>query len=171
MKSIQLPEGIKPLCLIVPLLLSACHTAPHRPWLNDVATAGHMPADYIDPTKSLFPLGSYPQSVDKWFPPGPGKVAGFGGAVAKTNDLGFETYFNIYFRLAVQYHGYGLGRLLGQEGLNAASKAGVTALAITRINNQPSIKLIEKLGMQPYLCRLMDFGPPQQVYRIESTRR
>lgn len=100
-----------------------------------------------------------------------GKVAGFGGAVAKTNDLGFETYFNIYFRLAVQYHGYGLGRLLGQEGLNAASKAGVTALAITRINNQPSIKLIEKLGMQPYLCRLMDLGPPQQVYRIESTRR
>lgn len=35
-----------------------------------MATAGHMPADYIDPTKSLFPLGSYPQSVDKLLPPG-----------------------------------------------------------------------------------------------------
>lgn len=56
---------------MVPLLLSACHTAPHRTGLNDVATAGHVPSDYIDPTKSLFPLGNYPQSVDKWFPPGP----------------------------------------------------------------------------------------------------
>lgn len=71
MKRIQIPEGIKPLCLMVPLLLSACHTAPHRPGLNDVATAGHVPSDYIDPSKSLFPLGNYPQSVDKWFPPGP----------------------------------------------------------------------------------------------------
>ncbi|MFP2422859.1 SH3 domain-containing protein [Pseudescherichia vulneris] len=71
MKRIQIPEGIKPLCLMVPLLLSACHTAPHRPGLNDVATAGHVASDYIDPTKSLFPLGNYPQSVDKWFPPGP----------------------------------------------------------------------------------------------------
>lgn len=71
MKKIQIPEGIRPLCLIVPLLLSACHTAPHRPGLNDVATAGHVPSDYIDPTKSLFPLGNYPQSVDKWFPPSP----------------------------------------------------------------------------------------------------
>lgn len=70
MKRIQIQEGIIPLCLIVPLLLSACHTAPHRPGLNDVATADHVPADYIDPTKSLFPLGNYPQSVDKWFPPG-----------------------------------------------------------------------------------------------------
>ncbi|WP_448868841.1 SH3 domain-containing protein [Enterobacter ludwigii] len=64
-------EGIKPLCLIVPLLLSACHTTPFRPGLNGVTTAGHVPAGYIDPTKSLFPLGNYPQSVDKWLPPGP----------------------------------------------------------------------------------------------------
>lgn len=56
---------------MVPLLLSACHTAPHRPGLNDVATVAHVSSDYIDPTKSLFPLGNYPQSVDKWFPPGP----------------------------------------------------------------------------------------------------
>lgn len=65
MKKIQMPEGIKP------LLLSACHTAPLRPGFNDVTTAGHVPADSIDPTKSLFPLGNYPQSVDKWLPPGP----------------------------------------------------------------------------------------------------
>lgn len=71
MKKIQMPEGIKLLCLIVPLLLSACHTAPLRPELNDLMTAGQVPADYIDPTKSLFPLGNYPQSVDKWLPPGP----------------------------------------------------------------------------------------------------
>jgi cell wall-associated NlpC family hydrolase len=71
MKNIQIPEGIKPLYLIVPLLLSACHTAPPGPGLNDMTTTGHVPADYIDPTKSLFPLGNYPQSVDKWLPPGP----------------------------------------------------------------------------------------------------
>jgi len=71
MKRIQIPEGIKPLCLIVPLLLSACHTAPFRPGSNDVTAAGHVPAGYIDPTKSLFPLGNYLQSVDKWLPPGP----------------------------------------------------------------------------------------------------
>lgn len=38
--------------------------------LNDAMTAGHVPADYIDPTKSLFPLSNYSQSVDKWRPSG-----------------------------------------------------------------------------------------------------
>lgn len=71
MKRVLIPEGIKPLCLIIPLLLSACHTATLRPELNDVTTAGHVPADYIDPTKSQFPLGNYPQSAGKWIPSGP----------------------------------------------------------------------------------------------------
>lgn len=70
MKRIQIPEGIKPLYLIVPLLLSACHAVPLRPGLNGVTTANHVPADYIAPTNSLFPLDNYPQSVDKWLPPG-----------------------------------------------------------------------------------------------------
>nr|WP_159466491.1 SH3 domain-containing C40 family peptidase [Scandinavium goeteborgense] len=70
MKRIQIQEGIKPLCLIVPLLLSACHTDPLRAGLNDVTTASHVPAYYIDPTKSLFSLENYPQSVDTWLPPG-----------------------------------------------------------------------------------------------------
>lgn len=71
MKRVRIPATIKPLCLVVPLLLSACHSAPLRQASNEVTTAGHVPADYIDPTKSLFPLSNYPQSADKWFPPGP----------------------------------------------------------------------------------------------------
>ena len=71
MKRIRIPASIKPLCLVVPLLLSACHSVPLRQVSNKVTTAGHVPADYIDPTKSLFPLSNYPQSADKWFPPGP----------------------------------------------------------------------------------------------------
>ncbi|MGN7972997.1 SH3 domain-containing protein [Serratia sp. 22264] len=71
MKKIQPPERIKPLFLIVPLLLSACHTAPLRPEVNDTASPGYAATDYIDPTKTIFPLGNYSQSVDKWIPPGP----------------------------------------------------------------------------------------------------
>ncbi|WP_253377326.1 hypothetical protein [unidentified bacterial endosymbiont] len=66
MKRIQIPEGIKLFCLIIPLQLS-----PHRPGLNDMEITAHMPADYIDPSKSLFPQGNSPHSVDKWLPPGP----------------------------------------------------------------------------------------------------
>ncbi|EGT1215344.1 SH3 domain-containing protein [Salmonella enterica] len=67
MQKIKISKGIKPLCLIVPLLLSAsCHTVPVRPRLNSIT-----PTDYIDQTKLLFPLENYPQSVDKWLPPGP----------------------------------------------------------------------------------------------------
>ena len=46
------------------LLLSACHSAPvSQPPQDATATAP------IDATKSLFPLGNYSQSVDKWMPP------------------------------------------------------------------------------------------------------
>jgi cell wall-associated NlpC family hydrolase len=67
----QKAESIKPLCLIVPLLLSACHTAPLEPAIKNVTTADRASAAYIDPTKSLFPLRNYPQSVEKWIPSGP----------------------------------------------------------------------------------------------------
>lgn len=61
-----MPNGIKPLCLMIFLLLSACHSAPvSQPPQDATATAP------IDATKSLFPLGNYSQSVDKWIPPGP----------------------------------------------------------------------------------------------------
>lgn len=56
MKAIQIPERIKPVCPVILLLLSACDTVPHRPGVNELATAAHEPAEYIDPTKSLFPL-------------------------------------------------------------------------------------------------------------------
>jgi RimJ/RimL family protein N-acetyltransferase len=97
-----------------------------------------------------------------------GKVAGFGGAVARYDDLCSENYFNIYFRLGVKYQGMGLGILLGKEGLRAASMAGMAAMAVTRLNNYPSIRLISRLGMQPHMCRVSDHGAPQLVYRTES---
>ncbi|MGL5699605.1 MAG: SH3 domain-containing protein [Kluyvera sp.] len=71
MKPIPIPEGIKPFFLIAPLLLAACHSVPSGHELNNTAAAGQASADYIDPTKSLFPLDKYPQLVDKWLPPGP----------------------------------------------------------------------------------------------------
>lgn len=68
MKKIQISEGIKPFYLIFPLLLSACHTDPLWPGLNDMMVTDY---NYIDPTKSLFQLENYPQPVDKWLPLGP----------------------------------------------------------------------------------------------------
>ncbi|HAN6557243.1 TPA: cell wall hydrolase [Escherichia coli] len=62
MQKSKISKRIKPLCLIVPLLLSAsCHNIPPPPKLTN----------YIDQTKSLFPIENYPQSVDNWFPSGP----------------------------------------------------------------------------------------------------
>lgn len=56
-----MPDGVKTtLCLII-LLLSACHSTSVRYTPQD-ATA----TEAIDPTKSLFPLDNYSQSVDKW---------------------------------------------------------------------------------------------------------
>jgi len=57
--------------MIVSLLLSACHTAQTRPEVSNTSSADQMSIYNIDPTKSLFPLDNYPQSVDKWLPPGP----------------------------------------------------------------------------------------------------
>ncbi|MCB5315889.1 MULTISPECIES: SH3 domain-containing C40 family peptidase [Yersinia] len=68
MKRIQLSGGVKPLYLMIPLLLSACHTPPFQSQVNNTLSVS---AEKIDPTKSLFPLENYSQSVDKWIPPGP----------------------------------------------------------------------------------------------------
>lgn len=100
MKKKHISEGIKPLCLIILLLLSACHTVSHGPGLNDETSAGHPPADYIDPTKSLFPLANYPQSVDKWFPPGPGMLLPVMDSAAQ------QRHFS---DLKSRYFGMGLG--------------------------------------------------------------
>lgn len=127
MKRIQIQEGIKPLCLIVPLLLSACHTAPFRPGSNDVTAAGHVPADYIDPTKSLFPLGNYPQSVDKWLPPG------LDNHVPVMDTAAQQRHFS---DLESRYFGMGAGEkspwnpsyiaLVLSQGAEAARDAGIS---------------------------------------------
>ena len=57
--------------LIVPLLLMGCHNAGVTPETNKTASVGQSAAENIDPTKTLFPMANYPQSVDKWLPSGP----------------------------------------------------------------------------------------------------
>lgn len=127
MKKIQMPEGIKPLCLIVPLLLSACHTAPLRPGLNDVATAGHVPADSIDQTKSLFPLGNYSQSVDKWLPPGPDmqvSVMDTSAQLRHFSDLK-SRYFGLGAGEKSPWNPYYIASVLS-KGAEAARDAGIS---------------------------------------------
>lgn len=86
-------NGIKPLCLTLLLLLSACHSASVRPPPH-AATASAP----IDPTKSLFPLGNYSQSVDKWLPPGPQRQ------VAVLDDAAQQRHFS-----ALKSHYFGMG--------------------------------------------------------------
>lgn len=57
--------------LVFPLLLTACHGSAFMSDAGRTATFGQMAADNIDPTKTIFPLTNYPQSVDKWLPSGP----------------------------------------------------------------------------------------------------
>ncbi|BEM28331.1 cell wall-associated hydrolase [Serratia marcescens] len=86
-------NGIKPLCLALLLLLSACHSEPVRPPPHD-ATASAP----IDPTKSLFPLGNYSQSVDKWLPSGPQRQ------VAVLDPAAQQRHFS-----ALKSHYFGMG--------------------------------------------------------------
>ncbi len=67
MNTIRMSTGIKPFLLTALLLLSACHTAPAT---NRMETASPLPADFIDPTKSVFALSNYSQSVSTWLPDG-----------------------------------------------------------------------------------------------------
>ncbi|MGL5007436.1 MAG: SH3 domain-containing protein [Plesiomonas sp.] len=59
----------KLLCLFFPLWLSACHLEKQRVDADNMVGAGHSATDYIDPTKNLFPMANYPQSVEQWLPP------------------------------------------------------------------------------------------------------
>lgn len=68
MKNISF-NNIKPLYLLIPLLLSACHTNKHRPSVNNSHPLENVAPSYIDQTKSLFPIIGYSQSVDKWLSP------------------------------------------------------------------------------------------------------
>ncbi|BEM53233.1 cell wall-associated hydrolase [Serratia marcescens] len=86
-------NGIKPLCLTLLLLLSACHSDPVRQPPHD-ATASAP----IDPTKSLFPLDNYSQSVDKWLPPGPQRQ------VAVLDPAAQQRHFS-----ALKSHYFGMG--------------------------------------------------------------
>lgn len=98
-------NGIKPLCLTLLLLLSACHSGSVRPPPHD-ATASAP----IDPTKSLFPLDKYSQSVDKWLPPGPQRQ------VAVLDDAAQQRHFS-----ALKSHYFGMGPNEESPGIRITS--------------------------------------------------
>lgn len=65
---------IKLLCLTFPLLLSASNTDAYRSGVNDPVSLSDEVPGYLDPTKTLFPIENYSQSVDKWLPPDSDRV-------------------------------------------------------------------------------------------------
>ncbi len=69
MKKTRMPGKKNACCLIFTLLLSACHLSESEPRIEGSMSASDATLNYIDPTKSLFPIEDYSQSVDKWLPP------------------------------------------------------------------------------------------------------
>jgi len=55
--------------LAVMLLLTACSSGNKHPASADMKMDDFGRSDFIDNTKSRFPLAHYDQSVDKWVPP------------------------------------------------------------------------------------------------------
>lgn len=55
--------------LIFSLLLTGCQSSLSPPGANGKVSA-NAASGYIDPTKTVFPIANYSQSVDKWIPPG-----------------------------------------------------------------------------------------------------
>lgn len=87
------------LFLAVTLILTACQTAPSGKGAQDAAYPGRASALYIDPTKTIFPLDNYPQSVDKWLP---------AGSDANTPLMDEATQQKYFAALKTRY--FGLGR-------------------------------------------------------------
>ncbi len=75
-------------------------------------------------------------------------VAGFGGAMQRNDGLISSCYYNLYFRVASDFHRLGLGYKLGLHGLQCAARDKQPAVALVRANNEPSIKLIDKMGLE-----------------------
>lgn len=56
--------------LLFTVLFAACQSSATGTEANGVESSAGEYVGYIDPTKRLFPLTNYPQSVEKWFPSG-----------------------------------------------------------------------------------------------------
>lgn len=80
--------------LLMPLCLAACHQTTYRS--TDKSEISRE--NYIDPTKTRFPLANYSQSVDKWIPP---DSTGF--AIPVIDSATQQRYFN-----ALKSHYFGM---------------------------------------------------------------
>ncbi|MGL5800780.1 MAG: SH3 domain-containing protein [Plesiomonas sp.] len=69
MKKNKILCQVKFVYLLIPFLLSACYTERHLLGVSDTVSLQKIEPNYIDPTKTLFPIADYSQSVDKWLPP------------------------------------------------------------------------------------------------------
>ena len=128
MKRVQLLEKISPLCLIIPLLLSACRTTASGPELTSVALASPTRAGNIDPTKSVFPLTNYPQSVDKWIPLGSNNAVPFMTNAAQLRHLSDlkSHYFGMGENEESPWNPYYIASVLGR-GAEADRDANIKA--------------------------------------------
>ena len=79
-----------------------------------------------------------------------GKVAGFGGVIQKDDGLIDSSYYNLYFRVSSNFQRCGLGYRLGKYGLLCAERDAQPVVALVRDNNEPSIKLINKIGLEDF---------------------
>lgn len=99
MKRIRMPGKKNACCLIFTLLLSACHISEFEPRIEASMSASYATLNYIDPTKSLFPIEDYSQSVDKWLPPDSDRAD-----VPLINTVTQKRYFS-----ALKSHLFGMG--------------------------------------------------------------
>jgi ribosomal-protein-alanine N-acetyltransferase len=98
----------------------------------------------------------------------PGDVIGFGGL--RLREIEGRTRPNLYFRLAPSAWGRGLGTELGRAALEVAFGAlgFEEVVATVRPDNAPSIRVLERLGLEPR-TRLTDGGGPTLLYARTRT--
>jgi ribosomal-protein-alanine N-acetyltransferase len=99
----------------------------------------------------------------------PKQILGFGG-ITKTL-VGVRDGLNLYFRLAPNAWGKGLGSAIANAGLHSAFidlQAG-EVLGLVRPNNLPSRRTLEKAGMRQIdTSQDVPDAEPSLIYRISS---
>ena len=99
----------------------------------------------------------------------PGRVLGFGGVMRKA--IGPVHGLNMYFRLATHAWGQGYAQEMAGAALSLAFETlGEKAVyGLTRPTNLPSRRILQKIGMNPYLETDDVPGEPASlIYRVTA---